>query len=861
MIELKTLGRLELSGGEDIDSSAHLTQSKRFALLVYLALPTPGTVHRRDTLVGLFWPELDQAHARAALRTSLSHIRHVLGDGVVVRRGAEEVGLSAEFFSCDVAAFEAAIEEGAWDTALGLYKGDLLEGVFLPNAHGFERWLEDERARLREAAAAAAWARAHQYLEGNRPVDAERLAQRALTLVATDESEVRRFVNALAAAGDRVSAIRFFEKFTERLREEYELEPSPETMAVVETLRGRGVSAKRGHDTAEEVSQSDSRAVSEAPTVMGTKGEPSRSGRRWVVGAGAAVAVAAVLTAIVVVAVLRSGSAVALDPNHVVVTAFRNATGDPSLDQLGERIGHWITRGLQQAAIPVTPWTQAVQSWEYVQTEADAGRVQDPMRTLAEETGAGVVVSGAVYLVEGDSLEVQAEITDLVRGRSLGTVDPLQAPRLSESEIIRNAQQRVMVFFAAGFHEELGDLASAIGSPPSFEAYQAYMEAVTRHFRWDITDAEPYFRLAAELDTTWVQPLIRLVMVLHNLRRLDERDSVLRVLENFDGRMSAYDDAELKWCLATLVEGDEKRATAHLRRAVELAPSSPSVYNLALYLYGGNRPREAIELLRTLNPGRGWVRGMPLYWRQLALSLHDVGEYEQELDAAQGGYEHHPENLAFFLALKANALAALGRTEELSVVLDEVKDEPDLLNVYNAFAWAPQILRARGYGEAARNVAAQAIDWFESRSENATALCHHTCYGLMLFLAGRIDDAQRVFDALVAEYPETLDIWPCRLLWGPRAHRGFVAAIRGDTALALSDLEWFQNADTVGMTPANKRDLAYNHGSIVGVLGDRERAVELIREPGWLLPLFRESVLWEPLRDYPPFQELMRPKG
>jgi Fe-S-cluster-containing dehydrogenase component len=39
-------------------------------------------------------------------------------------------------------------------------------------------------------------------------VDAERTAQRALTLVRTDESEVRRFIAALSNAGDRAAAVR-----------------------------------------------------------------------------------------------------------------------------------------------------------------------------------------------------------------------------------------------------------------------------------------------------------------------------------------------------------------------------------------------------------------------------------------------------------------------------------------------------------------------------------------------------------------------------------------------------------------------------------------------------------------------------
>ncbi len=75
--------------------------------------------------------------------------------------------------------------------------------------------------------------------------------------------------------------------------------------------------------------------------------------RTMAIGASA---VAVVLAVVVVAMLLSRGSGVALDPNHVVVAVFRNETGDPSLDHVGTRTGHWITQGLQQAGSPVALW-------------------------------------------------------------------------------------------------------------------------------------------------------------------------------------------------------------------------------------------------------------------------------------------------------------------------------------------------------------------------------------------------------------------------------------------------------------------------------------------------------------------------
>src|SRR3989449_7578030 len=59
------------------------------SLVAYLAAATPRGTHRRDSLLALFWPELDQPRARAALRQSLYVLREVLGPAALVSQGNE----------------------------------------------------------------------------------------------------------------------------------------------------------------------------------------------------------------------------------------------------------------------------------------------------------------------------------------------------------------------------------------------------------------------------------------------------------------------------------------------------------------------------------------------------------------------------------------------------------------------------------------------------------------------------------------------------------------------------------------------------------------------------------------------------
>ncbi|PYO62824.1 MAG: hypothetical protein DMD28_04310 [Gemmatimonadetes bacterium] len=239
MIELRLLGRLSLTSADGRDVRALLGQPRRLALLAYLAAATPPGFHRRDSLLALFWPELDQEHARAALRQALHVVRDALGADAVASRGDEELGLDFDRVSCDVAAFGRAIDGAQFREALDVYRGDLLEGFFIAGAPDFERWLETERSRLRETASRAArMLGEHCEADGNLTTAAH-WARRALDLAPNEEALLRRLITVLDRHGDRAGALQAYEEFRARLADEYEAQPAPETEALVAAVRAR----------------------------------------------------------------------------------------------------------------------------------------------------------------------------------------------------------------------------------------------------------------------------------------------------------------------------------------------------------------------------------------------------------------------------------------------------------------------------------------------------------------------------------------------------------------------------------------------------------------------------------------------
>lgn len=299
MFRLHTLGQLDLRDCSNESVRAVLVQPKRFALLVFLAAARPRGFHRRDLLLPLFWPELDEDRARNALRQALHQLRGVLGADVILSRGGDAVGIGASRLWCDAAAFDDALDAGALTDAVTIYRGDFLPGFSVPGSPAFDSWLEETRSRLRGRAARSLWAFAEEQERAGRFSEAADSARRAALMTIEDEGALRQLLTLLSRLGDCAGAVRAFDEFAERLRRDFELEPSAETRAVVEAVRARASRRLGG-------------VVDEATT-----SEPGVTSRR----------------------------------REVAVATFENLTGDPAFDFIGRLASESIAQGLAEIGL------------------------------------------------------------------------------------------------------------------------------------------------------------------------------------------------------------------------------------------------------------------------------------------------------------------------------------------------------------------------------------------------------------------------------------------------------------------------------------------------------------------------------
>ena len=238
-LSLKLLGRLDLAATGKTDVRSILSQPKRVALLVMLACASRRGLVRRDSLIGLLWPELDQDRGRHALRQSLYVLRKALGKDLVETRGDDEIGIRRHAVTCDAGEFEREATEGNAKAAMEWYCGDLLPGFFLHDAVEFERWLEAERVRLRRMAAICCWQLAEDSETAEDIARCSIWARRAVDLAPFDEGAVHRLIELLDRSGNRAGAVSTYDHFARRLRDEYAAEPSPETEVLIDRVRSR----------------------------------------------------------------------------------------------------------------------------------------------------------------------------------------------------------------------------------------------------------------------------------------------------------------------------------------------------------------------------------------------------------------------------------------------------------------------------------------------------------------------------------------------------------------------------------------------------------------------------------------------
>ncbi len=558
--------------------------------------------------------------------------------------------------------------------------------------------------------------------------------------------------------------------------------------------------------------------------------------------------------------------------DRVAVGLFENRTGDPSLDPLGSMAADWLTDGILRSGfaevVPTAATLLVVSSLPLRYGSSGGPRA---LRRLAEETGAGTIVSGSYYRLR-DSLQFQAHVVDATRDKLLRVVAPVAGPADRPLELIEMLRQRVLGALAAHF-DTTAESFGILNSPPTYAAYKAYLEALRLSSQLRFAEAIPHLDAAFALDSTFLSALVAKAWAHANIGELTMFDSIAQVLESQRGRLSPREGYDLDWLKATR-RGDLSGALRVLRQQTALTPDPGARHTEAAFALRTNNPREAISALTTRDRESMFWRTWSWTWQVPTEAYHLLGNHKQELKEARRGREQHGD-LLVTMHFETLARAALGQVEAVHSLLDEALQlAPQPVWRYGSLAAGAALeLRAHGRPDSALRVMQRAIDWYGARLAEDPEQPDNR-YGLArsLYWADRWSEARELLARLVAEIPKEGAPWRGIGTASDFDYLGLlgaVAARQGDRDEAL------RIAQRLGAIEGP--NLLFGHptlwrAKIAALLGDRDRAVGLLRDAisQGLMPLdltqglgyamwLHSDIDFESLRDYPPFENLMRP--
>ena len=661
------------------DGDVEALQPKRAAVLAYLAVARPGRLHRRDSLLAMFWPEHSAERGRNALSKMIHHLGRALPPGAILTRG-DQVGIDGEHLWCDVTEFERALEDGRAEDALTLYRGDLLQGFHITGSPDFDHWSDAERGRLRRLAVAAAWALASDAEQNGDGARATKLARLAVGWAPTDESGQRRLLSLLQRRGNRAEALEAFAAFTRELRRDYGVEPSGPTLELVEAIRDGSLPCDlaaplpAGPEAASPPSGTAPHGGSlrEGPVAVdrstaastGASAPPPPSPRLRRPFVAAALAIA--LIGSIEVAVDRRGGR---EAGRVLVTEFADGTDEG----LGAVVSEALRIDLAQSrALDLVDRADIAETLALMGREPGVPISAELGREVAVRDGLETIIDGTVAPA-GNGYILTASIRAGSDGR---TIASLRESVTSPDEMI-SAIEALSRGIREGLGEELGAIQASL---PLARVTTSSLEALTLYTRavrvFDRIDDRPrttdLLVRALALDPDFAMAWRMLAVALQNHPDQARRREALRQAYLHRDRLSEL-ERHIVEASYHASEGDRQRAVADLLRALEVdADDGRALNNLALnYSFLGEIER-AEEAFRRAVETPGVTSAA---YRNLADTRMSLGRIEEafqtlaEFERAFPDHEQLPQ-------LRARALFLSGAVDEAKAELRRVVDDP-----------------------------------------------------------------------------------------------------------------------------------------------------------------------------------------
>ena len=540
------------------------------------------------------------------------------------------------------------------------------------------------------------------------------------------------------------------------------------------------------------------RALSMDETRAETPSVATRPRRRWPFVAAGALA----LTGVAAFAISRlRNQDLPLVDRRVLVVPFENRTGVREYEALGDAAANNLTRQLTEAGLaePVN-----------LRESGDVARNTDgrDLSVLARRIGASRILRGSYYK-QGDSLRFEPQMLDSRTGDPAETISPVVVPAGAQSVALESLSQHVLAVFAV-LADRTFDAWRVSSHPATYDAYLEYAAARRTGTATDRASADYHFARAIRLDSTFTLPLLWLLWDIgcaatdSVVNRLGPRLERLPVFDR--GMVSMYRDD---------CHGLRDLEYRDVREVYDSAPGSgQAAVWFAFVARHNNHPSEAVAAMERLDPDQH--RNDRRYWGNRLVPYHLLGNYELELSTVNQALQYMPDNWEF-IAMKARAMVALGRLDEIRPLLDRIKSVP--LNAAQA-GTPPAFMRiiarelhVHGHPNEARALSDSVLAWYRARPPSTDPAVREDLANA-LYDAGRWEQAGKEVRQLLRADPTNFEL---------RSLAGAVAARLRDRRTVDRTDAWLASFKTPYLNGHTK----FERARLAAILGDRERANDL----------------------------------
>ncbi len=231
--------------------------SKARALLTYLMVEQDQP-HLRETLAGIFWPDLPDSIALSNLRDALSNLRQLIGDKegeqlhqgdngkssdqpyLIVTRSTIQFNSSSKYW-LDLRELYKSISSSEsierLEQAVTFYKGHFGEGLLFKKSTAFDEWILVKREQINQLVLTAFrnLAKAYEARCDHRKVI--EYARKQLEIEPWLEEAHRQLMRSHALVGERNQALMQYEVCRKILWDELVIEPDNETTRLYQSIR------------------------------------------------------------------------------------------------------------------------------------------------------------------------------------------------------------------------------------------------------------------------------------------------------------------------------------------------------------------------------------------------------------------------------------------------------------------------------------------------------------------------------------------------------------------------------------------------------------------------------------------------